>query len=188
VYNHPSSIFQWQIRYITLSNINLITQNYRVYGFCSPSAVLNNWKTQCFGNWTCFRIQVRRERETPTLLLDRLERANFSDWRTHVPFNSPEDVNRSSFQNIVFPSYLQFWTMEKHHKPSNSTTVRIFQIAHKIEQFTNSFSYGYRSFVATMCILPHGDKVFLRRIHYKFIIHTFTSIFMLRSDFFSRGI
>jgi hypothetical protein len=40
-----------------------------------------NHRTLRFGNWICFRPQVRRE--TPTLLGD-LERANLNHWTTYV--------------------------------------------------------------------------------------------------------
>jgi hypothetical protein len=33
--------------------------------------------------------------------------------RAGVPFPSSEDGNRSSFQNVVFSSYVEFWTMDK---------------------------------------------------------------------------
>jgi hypothetical protein len=59
-----------------------------------------NYKTQCFGNWTCFRPQVRRE----TLTLP-LERANFKGPNRVGVSPSPEDGNRSSFRNIVFSSF-----------------------------------------------------------------------------------
>jgi hypothetical protein len=35
-----------------------------------------------------------------------------------VSLPSPEDVNRSSFRNVVFYSYLEFRTMYKVNKPS----------------------------------------------------------------------
>jgi hypothetical protein len=33
---------------------------------------------------------------------------------------SPEGGNRSSFRNVVFYSFLEYWMMEKVQKPSNS--------------------------------------------------------------------
>jgi hypothetical protein len=55
------------------------TQNYWVFGLCPLSGILETIKTQRFGNWICFRPQVRGE--TPNLL-GPLERANLrsSDW------------------------------------------------------------------------------------------------------------
>jgi hypothetical protein len=32
---------------------------------------------------------------------------------------APEDRNRSSFQNIVFSRYLEFWMMDKVNNPSD---------------------------------------------------------------------
>jgi hypothetical protein len=36
---------------------------------------------------------------------------------------SPEDGNSSSCWNVVFSSYLEFWTMDKVHKPSDVSVV-----------------------------------------------------------------
>jgi hypothetical protein len=39
---------------------NFIPKNHRVYGFRSSVRNNgNNYKTQSFGNWDCFRVQVR---------------------------------------------------------------------------------------------------------------------------------
>jgi hypothetical protein len=38
----------------------------------------------------------------------------------YVSLPSPEDVNGSSFRNVVFSSYLEFWTMDKVQKSSDS--------------------------------------------------------------------
>jgi hypothetical protein len=53
-----------------------INQDYWVSGLCPSSGILNNRRTQRFGNWICFRPQVRWQ-ETPTQLTP-LERA--SQW------------------------------------------------------------------------------------------------------------
>jgi hypothetical protein len=37
-----------------------------------------------------------------------------------VSLHSPEDGNKSSFRNVVFFSYLEFWTLDKVHTPSDS--------------------------------------------------------------------
>jgi hypothetical protein len=60
-----------------------------------------------------------------TTLLGPLERANLNHWttgsnRAGVSFPSPEDGNTSSFPEVVFSSYLEFRTMDKVNKPSNS--------------------------------------------------------------------
>jgi hypothetical protein len=47
-----------------------------------------SYKTQRFGYWMCFRLQVR-ERETPTVL-GRLENTNQNLW------------TRSTYRNVVF--------------------------------------------------------------------------------------
>jgi hypothetical protein len=54
------------------------TQNYWVFGLFPSSGILGTRKTQRFGNWICFRPQVRGE-ETPTLL-GPLDRANLNHW------------------------------------------------------------------------------------------------------------
>jgi hypothetical protein len=41
-----------------------------------------------------------------------------SDWGVSHP--SSESWNRSSFWNVMFSSYLEFWTMDKVHNPSDS--------------------------------------------------------------------
>jgi hypothetical protein len=43
------------------------TQNQWVYELCPSFGIINNYGTQRFGNWVCFRPQVRGEK-TPTLL------------------------------------------------------------------------------------------------------------------------
>jgi hypothetical protein len=40
--------------------------------------------------------------------------------RVGVFLHSPEDGNRSSFRNVVFYNYLEFWTLDKVKKPSES--------------------------------------------------------------------
>jgi hypothetical protein len=40
--------------------------------------------------------------------------------RVGVSLPSPEDGDRSSFRNVVFPIYLELWTMGKVHKSSDS--------------------------------------------------------------------
>jgi hypothetical protein len=42
-------------------------QDYWVFELCSSSGILKNRRTQRFGNWICFRPQVRGQ-ETPTQL------------------------------------------------------------------------------------------------------------------------
>jgi hypothetical protein len=41
------------------------TQIYWVFGFCPSSGILKNLRSQPFGNWVCFRPQVREEIHTP---------------------------------------------------------------------------------------------------------------------------
>jgi hypothetical protein len=77
-----------------------------------------------FRKCICFRVQVRR-RDTSLLgslaLVQWLTLALFKrSNRFGVALLSPEDGNESTFQNVVFFSYLEFWTMDKVHKSSDS--------------------------------------------------------------------
>jgi hypothetical protein len=47
------------------------TQSYWVFGLCASSDILKSRKHGNFGNWICFRPQVRREKTTPLGLLER---------------------------------------------------------------------------------------------------------------------
>jgi hypothetical protein len=50
--------------------------------------------------------------------------------RVDVSLSSPEDGKRSSFRNFMFSSYLEFFTMDKVHKPSgfeNKSRGKCFQ-------------------------------------------------------------
>jgi hypothetical protein len=59
-------------------------------------------KTLCFGNWICFRPQVKVGEKTPTQL-GPLERANLNHCQSlFSPPLSPEDGNRSRSRNVVF--------------------------------------------------------------------------------------
>jgi hypothetical protein len=66
-------------------------------------------------------------------LLGSLEIVNPNHWTTartpkrvylYVFLPSPENRNRSSFRNFVFSSYLEFRTIDKVHKPSDSEHTR----------------------------------------------------------------
>jgi hypothetical protein len=67
--------------------------------------------------------------ETPAQFCS-LERANHNHLITDVAlskdikktgffFLSPEDGNKSSFRNVAFSIYLEFWTTDKVYKPSD---------------------------------------------------------------------
>jgi hypothetical protein len=58
-------------------------------------------------------------RETPTLL-GTLESANLSHWTTVSLFSSPQHGNRCSLRNTAISNYLEFGTMWKIHKFSDS--------------------------------------------------------------------
>jgi hypothetical protein len=53
-------------------------QDYWVFGLCPSSGILKNRRTQHFGNWICFRPQVRGQ-ETPTQL-GPLGRTRLNHW------------------------------------------------------------------------------------------------------------
>jgi hypothetical protein len=71
-----------------------------------------------------------------------LQRANISqsiflreEW-VALSFPSPDAGNRSSFRNVLFSTYLEFRTMDKGHKPSDSGTMAdlIFQFTESLER------------------------------------------------------
>jgi hypothetical protein len=43
--------------------------------------------------------------------------------RVGIYLPSPEDGKRSSFPEVVFSTYLEFWTMDKVHKPGDSESI-----------------------------------------------------------------
>jgi hypothetical protein len=54
--------------------------------------------------------------------------------RAGVSLPSPEDGNTSSLRNVVFSSYLEFQTMDKVHKPSDSEEIHLFDcVLHILE-------------------------------------------------------
>jgi hypothetical protein len=57
------------------------TQNYWGFGLCPLSGILEAGK-QCFGNWICFRPQVRGKYTH----FRPLEKSNFNPWTTPVRF------------------------------------------------------------------------------------------------------
>jgi hypothetical protein len=84
-----------------------------VFGLSPSYGILK--KSTRFGNWICFRLQVRRE--TPALF-GPLER--FSDWNSlslRLSPPSPEDGKRSSFRNVVFSSFSDYRTVDKVQNP-----------------------------------------------------------------------
>jgi hypothetical protein len=56
--------------------VTIYTQNYWLFGLCLSSGIIKARK-QRFGNWICFRPQVRGETLS---LLGPLERANLNHW------------------------------------------------------------------------------------------------------------
>jgi hypothetical protein len=75
------------------------TQNYWDFGLCPSSGILETRK-QHFGNWNCFCPQVKGE-DTYSIGLALSKGPD----RVGVFPPSPEDGNRSRFQNIVFSSF-----------------------------------------------------------------------------------
>jgi hypothetical protein len=94
-----SSYFPTPSTHLTVSSLcvrlpMMKCQHYWVFGLCPLSSILKNKRTQCFRNCTCFCPQVR----------------GLETW----------DSNRSLFQNTVFFCFLEYWTMDKIQKHSNS--------------------------------------------------------------------
>jgi hypothetical protein len=102
-------------------------QIHLVWGLCQSSGILNNLIAQRFGNWICFRLQMRKgdtpvcwvsyKKLTPNTWL-RLAVSTVSN-KVGAFLPSPKDENRSSFRNVVF-SYLEFQKMGKTLKPRYS--------------------------------------------------------------------
>jgi hypothetical protein len=61
-------------------------------------------------------VPLERAKQVQLLRLAISKRPN----RLGVSLSSPGNGNRSSFRNVVFSSYLEFWTMDKVQKPSGS--------------------------------------------------------------------
>jgi hypothetical protein len=101
------------------------SQDHWVRGLCLSSGILNKYKAQRFGNWMFPSSGEGRERHT---LLGPLERARLdytlwsSDWGKQQSRRlSPLAWRRKQIQfpkKIFF--YLEFRTMNKVHKPSDS--------------------------------------------------------------------
>jgi hypothetical protein len=99
-------------------NILIDPQNNKVYGLCLWSEILNSYKTQRFGNWSFCHLQLRGGRrlfywvplkELTSFIAHLLRLAPSKESnRVGVSISWPEDGNRSSFQNVLFSSYLKF--------------------------------------------------------------------------------
>jgi hypothetical protein len=91
------------------------TQNHWVYGLCLSSRILNNLKKR-FRNWIWLHLPVGVGGHlicwVPYKALTSITICN----RVDISLPSPEDGNKSSFQNVVFSSYLVFQMMDKVHK------------------------------------------------------------------------
>jgi hypothetical protein len=74
-----------------------------------------NYKTRRFGNWACFRPQVRRK--TPTQL-GPVERANLNIWTQLSRCSRPRLRMQKISSRVLY--FLEYRTMEKIQKPSNS--------------------------------------------------------------------
>jgi hypothetical protein len=65
----------------------------------------------------------------------------------------PEDGNRSSFRNVVFSNFLEYWTMDKVKKLSNSDSVNIRSVVIDMESTTPFFMLGRScSAKTTLCV------------------------------------
>jgi hypothetical protein len=134
-----------------------------------------NQKIQCFGNWICFRPQVRREAYT---LLGPLERVHLNHWtlvnsrrRNRVDVSpSPQDENRSSFRNIVF---LVFRITDDERRPKTSNS----ECTPSSEPFRGNYfswmipgrNWAYYALLCFTCRLceqqvPSGDIVWYERM------------------------
>jgi hypothetical protein len=116
----------------------------------------------------------------PWIKLTSITVIEFSPWlrlapykrpsRVDVSFHSPEDGNITSFRNIVYSSYLEFRTMDKVRKTSDSQCC-----TPKSEPFRFYSVFSYCNF--SQCFF------WLRRIYPVLLLRKFTA----RNKFFSRG-
>jgi hypothetical protein len=96
------------------------TKNHWVCVLCSLSGTLNKIKHNILDTGS---VSVLGEgRETPTLFDSSIIESALSKEpnRVGVSCPSPGDGNRSSFRNVVFSTYLEFWLTDKVHKPNYS--------------------------------------------------------------------
>jgi hypothetical protein len=127
-------IIKWCSSYKTLTK----SPGVRVIGFVDfmhlPELYLNR-KHKHFGNWICFYLLVREGRHllcsvhykeltsiTGPNRIGPLENLTSVSGPTRigVSFPSPGDGNRSSFGHVVSSSHLEFRTMDKVQKPTDS--------------------------------------------------------------------
>jgi hypothetical protein len=96
--------------------------NHCVSGLCPSFGILNNLKIQCFGNWICFRLQAIAGRHLICWVPGSLIWLALSKGPNIVAVSTPssQDRNWSRFWSIAFPNYLEYRTMHKVHKLSDS--------------------------------------------------------------------
>jgi hypothetical protein len=92
-----------------------VMYNLELLGFWTLSIVryLKNYRLH-FGNWFCFRSQARGRHSVGFLRKSHLNQWSI-DPKEYVSPPSPEDRNRFSFRNVVFPSFYNTvrWTKSK---------------------------------------------------------------------------
>jgi hypothetical protein len=120
------------------------TWNYWDFGLCPSSGILKIQRTECFGNWICFLLQVGGDtysvgshRKSWPLSLDQVSFFYRTQQSTSLPSTSPEDGNRNSFRKVVFCSFLEYRKIDKVQKLSDSVCYagssepfRIFDLDH----------------------------------------------------------
>jgi hypothetical protein len=90
------------------------------------SIVLYLKKTRCFGNWICFRPQMKVGEKTPTQL-GPLERANLNHWTSDCEICTTYTIVRilSSLSRRVLHSKTE-WPTDRQSKHKPQTQIRQF--------------------------------------------------------------
>jgi hypothetical protein len=118
-------------------------QDYWVFGLCPSSGILRNRTTQRFGNWICFRPQVRGQ-ETSTHLgpLERVQwlRLALSNGANWVGVSCPHTWGR---KHIQFPKryllFLEYRKIDKVQKLS-SPEFKFFEMPPSSHAFVRMIS------------------------------------------------
>jgi hypothetical protein len=116
IHRHTEStvISYASLHFLKIGKVGSKRKNYWVFGLFPSSGFLENRKKCRFGNWICFRPQVKGKK-TPTQL-GPLEKANLSHW-TGSPFTWWSKQFQFSKRRVFYS--IEYRTMEKVQKHRN---------------------------------------------------------------------
>jgi hypothetical protein len=113
----------WNSQFRCREMLLIIFGNVQMYVTClnlwvSPSTgILNNWKYHVLETGSIFALRWRNS----SLALSK------GPNRVGVFLPSPHGGSRPSLWNVVFSIYLEYWTMNKDHRPSNTPFIHLGQ-------------------------------------------------------------